>query len=200
LRVYADVMLAPATAPHFERISALIRQGAREHAFEPALAEASAESDLFFANLRQALTVGTFVEEQQGALVRRATAGYVYLQEPPTLGPPPTSPLGFGLFKAFANWGYELWLMGVDVSARGRRYGRAMLEQLLETPAGRMAYTVRVRRDGGSADRMDRLLLTHGYTVARESPASRWYLRADAPQDLARLMRSVPIGGRSESR
>ena len=55
-------MLAPAHAGHLEFIRAVIRRGAIEGSFDPELAHNSRESEVFFANLRQALLGGRFVD------------------------------------------------------------------------------------------------------------------------------------------
>ena len=173
----------------------MIRAGASEGSFDRELAKDSPEVTLFFANLRQALVTGYFVDQDfQGHGVPRAAPGYVYW---PRERKAEERPVGFGLFKAFAEFGYELWLTGVDSAWRGNGHGRSMLAALLATPAGRLSWTVRVQRLGSSTPVMKRLLAEQNYDVARESRAQMWFLRKDAPAALAERMRRAPIVSRA---
>ena len=127
-------MLAPAHAGHLGLVRNLIRQGAIEGSFDAELAINSPETELFFANLRQALLAGYFVEAGRGGeLVTLAAPGYVYAPDDGDR----RQPIGFGLFKSMGDLGYELWLTGMDPQWRGRGHGRAMITGLLATPAGR---------------------------------------------------------------
>jgi GNAT superfamily N-acetyltransferase len=172
-------MIAPAHAGHLATLRALIREGAAEGSFDPELATNSAETQLFFANLRQALLTGYFVvEDARGVLSRLAVPGYVYWPEAPDEF---SRPVGFGLFRAFPDTGYELWLTGVSATWRGSGHGRNMLSALFATPAGRMAWVVRVQHTSGSGAAMERLLAEHDYASVRETSSMRWFLRADAP-------------------
>jgi hypothetical protein len=173
----------------------MIRAGAAEGSFDRELAKDSPEVTLFFANLRQALVTGYFVEQDfQGNGIPRAAPGYVYW---PGERKADEHPVGFGLFKAFAEFGYELWLTGVDNAWRGNGHGRAMLASLLNTPAGRLAWTVRVQRLGASSPVMTRLLAEQQYDIARESRTQMWFLRKDAPAALVERMRGAPIVSRA---
>lgn len=183
-------MLAPAHAGHLGLLRNLIRQGAVEGSFDAELAVNSAETELFFANLRQALLAGYFVEtDRGGALVRLATPGYVYAHDEGGR----RQPIGFGLFKSMGDLGYELWLTGVDAQWRGRGHGRAMLTALLATPAGQLAHVVRVKRGGPSGDVMQRLLETLGFTATRDTTFARWFVRDDAPPQVAQRIRSATL-------
>lgn len=160
----------------------VIREGASEGSFDPELATNSPETQLFFANLRQALLTGYFVvEDARGVLSRRAVPGYVYW---PDDRDEFSQPVGFGLFRAFADTGFELWLTGVSAAWRGNGHGRRMLAALFGTPAGRLTWVVRVLQASGSVVRMERMLAEHHYAPVRETASTRWFLRADAPEAL----------------
>ena len=188
-------MIAPAHAGHLATLRALIREGAAEGSFDRELASNSADTQLFFANLRQALVTGYFViEDARGVLSRRAAPGYVYWPESRS---DLSQPVGFGLFRAFGDVGYELWLTGVSSEWRRNGHGRAMLKALLATPAGHLAWVVRVQQKSLSGTAMERLLEEHDFAVARESETTRWYLRADAPEALRKRVIESPIVTRS---
>lgn len=189
-------MLSAAHAGHLPALRAMIRAGAAEGSFERDLTADTPEVRIFFANLRQALVTGYFVDHDlQGNGVRRAAPGYVYW---PAERLPEDRPVGFGLFKAFGEFGYELWLTGVDAAWRGAGHGRSMLASLLATPAGRLAWTVRVQRLGACAAAMKHLLQEHRYGVVRESRTQIWLLRQDAPPALLERMRGARIVPRAE--
>jgi ribosomal protein S18 acetylase RimI-like enzyme len=188
-------MIAPAHAGHLATLRALIREGAAEGGFDRTLATDSAETRQFFATLRQALVTGYFVvEDARGVLSRRAVPGYVYWPEDRD---DLSQPVGFGLFRAFGDYGYELWLTGVSSAWRRNGHGRAMLAALLATAAGRLAWIVRVQQRSGSGAAMERLLAEHAFAPARETDAMRWYLRDDAPETLRQKFVESPVAGRT---
>jgi ribosomal protein S18 acetylase RimI-like enzyme len=172
-------MLRPAHIGHLAMLRALIRDGAREGSFAPELAWDSAQSERFFAELRQALKTGYFViqDPQSGAMQTVAVPGYVYWADE-TAGSEP--PVGFGLFRAAPGGGYELWLTGLESAVRGRGHGRAMLKALLSTPTGQQTRYMRVRRTGRYAAAIAKLLSEHGFTSTRESHNETWFVRATA--------------------
>lgn len=174
-------MLRPANVVDLPTLRALIRDGAMTGSVDRELASESREAALFFANLRQALATGYFVEEEPltGDLVTVAVPGYVYLPD----GEAVDRPVGFGLFKAVAI-GYELWLTGLATAWRGHGHGRAMLTALLKTPPGKHTYVVRLNTEGRESVAMGQLLLTLGYKCAQKTPQHTWYLRNDAPPEL----------------
>jgi GNAT superfamily N-acetyltransferase len=184
-------MLSAAHAGHLPVLRTMIRTAAAEGSFDRELAHDSPEVQLFFANLRQALVTGYFVEQDSnGSGYPVAAPGYVYWPDDRRAE---ERPVGFGVFKAFAEFGYELWLTGVDANWRRAGHGRRMLAALLATPAGQLAWTVRVQRSGASSSAMTRLLAEQGYSVAREGQTQAWFLRHDAPPALVGRMRSARI-------
>jgi GNAT superfamily N-acetyltransferase len=183
-------MLAPAHAGHLGLVRNLIRQGAIEGSFDAELALNSPETELFFANLRQALLAGYFVETGRGGeVVTLATPGYVYAPDDGDR----RLPIGFGLFKSMGDLGYELWLTAMDPHWRGRGHGRAMVTALLATPAGQMAHVVRVKRGGPSGSVMQRLLESLRFTATRDTTYARWFVRADAPPEVAHRIRHATL-------
>ena len=183
-------MLAPAHAGHLGLLQNWIKSGAAEGSFDRELATDSAESTLFFANLSQALVVGYFVQEDaRGQLIRCATSGYMYC--PDGTGDR-SRPIGFGLFKALSNIGFELWLTGLDRAWRGQGHGRGMLSAMLATPAGQQAFVVRVDRTGASGATMQHLLESLDFTAVRDTSDLRWFVRGNAPADIAARVRTAP--------
>ena len=69
--IVGRLMLAPAHAGHLPTLRALIRESASEGSFDRELATNSPESQLFFANLRQALLTGYFVVEDARGVIAR---------------------------------------------------------------------------------------------------------------------------------
>ena len=184
-------MVTPAHAGHLGMLRNWIRSGAAEGSFDRELAQDSADSTLFFANLRQALTVGYFVQEDpRGRLYTSPASGYMYYTD--RIGDP-SRPIGFGLFKALPRMGYELWLTGIDNAWRGRGHGHAMLTAILATPAGRLAYVVRVDPEGASGAAMQHLLEALDFHTVRETADLRWFVRGDAPADIAVRIRNAPV-------
>jgi len=176
-------MLRPATVVDLPFLRALIRDGAARGSFDRELATDSPRAGEFFASLRQALATGYFVERDRktGELTTLAVPGYIYV---PDSGGTAQRPTGFGLFRA-AALGYELWLTGIDAGSRGQGHGRAMLGELLGTPPGRAAYVVRAEVSGQDNATVDHLLVSLGYARARATPQHAWYLRNDAPGEVA---------------
>lgn len=170
-------MLRPAHIGHLAMLRSLIRDGARDGAFQPELAWDSAASERFFDELRQALKSGYFVIEDRdtGRIQTVAVPGYVYWADESAGSEPP---VGFGLFRASPSGGYELWLAGLESAVRGRGHGRAMLKALFATPTGRQTRFMRVRRSGQYASAVAKLLAEHGFTPTRETRHETWFVRA----------------------
>ena len=82
---------------------------------------------------------------------------------------------------------------GYFVEQDSSGHGRRMLAALLATPAGRLAWTVRVQSSGLSSAIMSHLLGEHGYSIARQGRTQAWFLRQDAPAPLVERMRAARI-------
>ena len=183
-------MIAPAQSGHFKALQNWIRAGAARGSFDVDLASNSTESAVFFANLRQVLQTGVFLQQDRsGRIEPRSASGYVYWPDDGDR----TRHIPFGLFKALADACFELWLTGVDGNERGRGHGRAMLASLLRTPAGRLAYVVRVNRQGPDASTMLHLVESLGFRIERETPAQYWLVRTDAPPAIAAALRHARL-------
>lgn len=187
-------MLRPAHIGHLALLRSLIRDAARDGAFDPALAWDSPAAERFFGELRQALKTGYFVVEDpsSGTVRTVAVPGYVYWADE-TAGSEP--PVGFGLFRAVDD-GYELWLTGLEASLRGKGHGRAMLNALFQTPTGRRTRVMRVRRAARSAGAIAHLLAEHGFTATRETDRETWFVRVAPPQPEPRRSVRTPVRGR----
>jgi GNAT superfamily N-acetyltransferase len=172
-------MLRPAHIGHLALLRSLIRDAARDGAFDPALAWDSPMAERFFGELRQALKTGYFVVEDlpTGTVRTVAVPGYVYWADDTAGGDPP---VGFGLFRAVDD-GYELWLTGLEAPLRGKGHGRAMLKALFDTPTGRGTRVVRVRRTSRTAAALGHLLAEHGFAPTRETERETWFVRSAPP-------------------
>jgi GNAT superfamily N-acetyltransferase len=170
-------MLRPAHIGHLALLRSLIREAARDGAFDPELAWDSPAAERFFGELRQALKTGYFVvtDNRTGTLQTVAVPGYVYWADDAAGGAPP---VGFGLFRA-VDAGYELWLAGLEASLRGRGHGKAMLKSLFETPTGKKTRFMRVRRVARYAPAIAHLLQEHGFTPTRETHNETWFVRVE---------------------
>jgi len=169
-------------------LRSLIRQGAQEGSFDRELAASSPESEAFFAKLKRALVSGYFVEEgRSGKIDTVAVPGYVFWPDDRNSG---SQPVGFGLFRAIET-AYELWLAGLDLGARGGGHGRALLAALFATPQGQKTYVVRVQRGSRYVSALQHLLADFGFVPVGDTPRLRWFLRADAPPDLASRVRDA---------
>jgi len=172
-------MLRPAHIGHLALLRSLIREAARDGAFDAELARESPAADRFFTELRQALKTGYFVvnDAKTGTLQTVAVPGYVYWADDEAGGAPP---VGFGLFRAVDD-GYELWLAGLEASLRGRGHGRAMLKALFATDTGRKTRFMRVRSAARYAKTITHLLAEHGFTPTRETHNETWFVRTGVP-------------------
>jgi ribosomal protein S18 acetylase RimI-like enzyme len=169
-------MLRPAHIGHLALLRSLIRDAARDGAFDPELAWDSPAAGRFFTELRQALKTGYFVvtNARTGAVSTVAVPGYVYWSDDRA----DAEPVGFGIFRAL-NGSYELWLAGLEASLRGKGQGKAMLASLFATPTGKNTRYVRVRRAARHARAIAHLLAEHGFTPTRDSETETWFVRAD---------------------
>jgi ribosomal protein S18 acetylase RimI-like enzyme len=176
-------MLQPAHVGHLALLRSLIRQGAADGSFDRDLAADSPGAEEFFAKLKRALVTGYFVEDVgSGKLATVAVPGYVFWPDDRNSGMPP---VGFGLFRSIDGNGYELWLAGLDLSARGGGQGRALLASLFATPPGQKTYIVRVQRDSRHVKALQALLTEFGFTAIGDTAQLRWFLHKDAPEALA---------------
>ncbi|CAG0993911.1 hypothetical protein BURK1_02420 [Burkholderiales bacterium] len=181
-------MLRPAHIGHLALLRSLIRDAARDGAFDPALGWDSPAATRFFGELRQALKTGYFVVEDHASGTVRTVAvpGYVYWADETGSS---EAPVGFGLFRAVDD-GYELWLAGLEAHLRGKGHGRAMLQALFSTSTGRRTKVMRVRRSARSAGALAHLLAEHGFTATRETDRETWFVRvAPLPPDTPRAAR-----------
>jgi len=182
-------MLQPANVRHLALLRSLIRQGAADGSFDRDLALDSPAAEEFFAKLKRALVTGYFVEEMgSGKLATVAVPGYVFWPDDRHSGLPP---VGFGLFRAIDGNAYELWLAGLDLSARGGGQGRALLASLFATPPGQKTYIVRVHRDSRHVGALHALLNDFGFTAIGDTSHLRWFLHKDAPESLAARVRNT---------
>ncbi|MFO1413239.1 MAG: hypothetical protein U1F10_04890 [Burkholderiales bacterium] len=181
-------MLQPAHVGHLAMLRTLIRQGAREGSFDRDLGTSTPEAEAFFAKLKRALVTGYFVEEGRGGKIDTvAVPGYVYWPDDRHSG---SQPVGFGLFRAL-DAGYELWLAGLDLSARGGGHGRALLAALFATAQGQKTWVVRVQRSSRYAKVLERLLAGFDFAPVGDTLRLRWFLRKDAPAELASRVRDA---------
>ena len=182
-------MLQPAHVGHLALLRALIRQGAADGSFDRDLAGDTPEASGFFAQLKRALVTGYFVEEsREGKLSTVAVPGYVYWPDDRTSGAPPS---GFGLFRALEIDGYELWLAGLDLSARGGGHGRALLAALFATPPGQKTHIVRVQRGSRYVHQLEHLLTGFDFAAVGDTLRLRWFIRSDAPHELDTRIRDM---------
>ena len=186
--VSARLALIPAHPGHFDWIAQTLREGAASGSFEAEIGTDSMASRLFFENLRQALQTGYFLEQRDGGAPGQvAASGYVLVL---TKTADTAMPLGFAFFKSMGGVGFELWLVAVDRRYRGRGFCKAMLQAALGTPAGMLAHVARVSRASADSDAMAKALAAAGYRHERDGPDVRWFVHADAPQALLRLVRA----------
>lgn len=181
-------MLEPANVRHLAMLRTLIRQGAQEGTFDRELAANSPEAEAFFAKLKRALVTGYFVEEgRTGRIDTVAVPGYVFWPEGRHMGTPP---VGFGLFRA-VDAGYELWLAGLDFSARGGGHGRELLTALFATSHGQKTWIVRVQRGSRYVPALAHLLAEFDFAFVGDTTRLRWFLRKGAPPELASRVRDA---------
>lgn len=181
-------MLRAATPAHSGFIRQLLREGAADGSFETDIALDSAAASLFFATLDEALASGYLRTPGPDGRLTREThiAGYVYC--PREVDPP----VGFGLFKDLGADGFELWLTGIALEARGRGHGRAMLAELFATPPGRLVSIVRCNRKSATCEVAARLFGEFGFTLCRTTPAMLWLANTNASPDLLQRIAALP--------
>jgi GNAT superfamily N-acetyltransferase len=182
-------MLQPAHVGHLALLRSMIRQGAADGSFDRTLAIDSPDAEEFFAKLKRALVTGYFVEDiGSGKLATVAVPGYVFWPDDRHSG---MSPVGFGLFRSIDGSAYELWLAGLDLTARGGGHGRALLASLFATPPGQKTYVVRVQRDSRYIKVLHTLLADFGFAAIGDTSRLRWFVHRDAPEELSARLRNA---------
>jgi hypothetical protein len=170
-------MLQPAHVGHLALLRSLIRQGAADGSFDRDLAIDSAGAEEFFAKLKRALVTAISSRISAAASSPRCGSGLRVLGRRSHSGMPP---VGFGLFRAIDGASYELWLAGLDLSARGGGQGRALLASLFpRRPAEDIivACAPRLQLHQGPAKPARRIRI-HSH---RGFAHLRWFLHNDAP-------------------
>ncbi len=183
-------LLLPAHVGHLSLLRTLIRKGAAEGSFDRDLAGNSPQAEEFFDKLKRALVTGYFVETdpRSGRIDTVAVPGYVFWPEGRNSS---SAPAGFGLFRTIEDGGYELWLAGLEFEERGGGLGRELLTALLATPPGQKTWVIRIPRDSRYAAAINHLLDDLGFSVAGDTPRLRWFVRRDAPAELASRIRGA---------
>ena len=181
-------MLQPAHVGHLAMLRSLIRQGAQDGSFDRELGASSPHAEEFFAKLKRALVTGYFVEEgRDGRIDTVAVPGYVFWPDDRGAASPP---VGFGLFRAIEG-GYELWLAGLDLGTRGGGHGRQLLAALFATAQGQKTCVLRVQRGSRYFIPLQHILADFGFKWIGDTTRLRWFMRKDAPADLASRIRDA---------
>ncbi len=169
-------------------LRSLIRRSAAEGSFDRDLASDTPAAESFFTKLKRALVTGYFVEEDPntGRIDTVSVPGYVFWPDGRHSGMPP---VGFGLFRALEDGGYELWLAGLELGERGNGNGRALLVALLATPPGQKTWVVRIPRESRYVIAVQHVLCDLGFDCAGDTARLRWFVRRDAPAALASRIR-----------
>ena len=183
-------MLQPAHVGHLAMLRSLIRQGAEDGSFDRDLAADSPAAEEFFAKLKRALVTGYFVEESAPA------------SSPPSPSPATCSgrtiatagspPVGFGLFRSIDGTGYELWLAGLDLAARGGGQGRAVAGVAVRnTSRARRRRSFACSATSRYVNGLQSLLVDFGFNSIGDTLRLRWFLHKDAPAALASRVRDA---------
>ncbi len=183
-------MLRPAHVGHLSMLRALIRNSAAEGSFDRDLAGNTPQAEDFFDKLKRALVAGYFVETdpRSGRIDTVAVPGYVFWPEGRSSN---SAPAGFGLFRTIEDGGYELWLAGLELTERGGGMGRELLTALLATPPGQKTWVIRIPRDSRYVAKIEHLLDDLGFSIAGDTARLRWFVRRDAPAELASRIRGA---------
>ncbi len=181
-------MLQPAHVGHLAMLRTLIRQGALDGSFDRELGASTPEAEAFFQKLKKALVTGYFVEEGRSGKIKTVSVpGYVFWPDDRHSG---SQPVGFGLFRA-VEAGYELWLAGLDLGSRGGGHGRALLAALFATAQGQKTFVVRTQRSSRYVHALQHLLADFGFVPLGDTARLRWFMRTDAPPELASRVRDA---------
>jgi len=181
-------VLRPVSIQDYEWIRGLLREGARDGAFDPELAHDTAQSAQFFRSLARALVSGRFSRDGgQDADEGDGIHGYVFES-----GDASAQPLAFAILKELPGDLCELWLAAVAPDARRHGVGTAMLRAILATPAGRRMYVARINNASVHADAMALMLNSVGFACARTGGEVDWYVHENAPPSLMAFIRAAP--------
>ena len=181
-------MLQPAHIGHLAMLRSLIRQGAQDGNFDRELGASSPQAEAFFAKLKRALVTGYFVEERGGKIDTVSVPGYVYWPDDRNTGAPARG------IRPLPRHRRRLRTM-----AGGPRSGRARRRPRSLAAGGAVRDARKVRRptsSGSSAgrsyiDALQHLLADFGFLPAGDTPRLRWFLRTDAPADVASRVRDA---------
>ena len=182
-------MLQPAHVGHLAMLRSLIRQGAQDGSFDRELGASSPEAEAFFAKLKRALVTGYFVEEGRSRQASTRSRCPVTCSGPTTATPAP-SPWASACSarsRAATSCGWP----GLDLGARGGGHGRALLAALFATAQGQKTWVVRVQRGSRYVGALQHLLADFGFELVGDTPRLRWFLRTDAPAELASRVRDA---------
>ena len=80
---------------------------------------------------------------------------------------------------------------GLDLGARGGGHGRALLAALFATPQGQKTWVLRVQRGSRYVAALQHLLADFGFSWVGDTLRLRWFLRTDAPAELASRVRDA---------
>ena len=182
-------MLEIAGPQHLACIKPLIRAGAAEGSWDPELAAPGPKADVLFAKIGYALEHGALpqIDPRTQRRITTRIGGWVFLADAGV------APSGFGLYKDFADNGLELWLCGLDPSARGKGFGRRMLTELLATPSGRNVQLARCSLRTGGGQRCAHILKSLEFETARTTSREEWLLHRRTPPAVANLIATMDL-------
>ena len=181
-------MLQPAHVGHLAMLRSLIRQGAQDGSFDRELGATSPEAEAFFAKLKRALVTGYFVEEgRSGKIDTIAVPGYVFWPDDRTAGPSRSASASSGRSTAATNCGSP-----GSISARAAAVMAARCWRRCSRPRKAKRRTiVRVQRGSRYVEALQHLLADFGFMPVGDTLRLRWFLRTDAPADLASRVRDA---------
>jgi GNAT superfamily N-acetyltransferase len=170
-------MLKPATLEHLACIKPLIHAGAAEGSWSSDLAHPGRAADALFSRIGYALLHGRLpqVDPRTNRVIETRIGGAVFVVESAS------APVGFGLFKDFADDGFEFWLCAIDASMRGKGLGRQMLTELMATPYGSRAQLARCATGSSGGRCCAHILKSLGFGTCRTTSREEWLLHRRTP-------------------